>query len=186
MPLSTAAEKSLGVEGNSQTAKDPASAEAELCAGTAENEMEPGMSVQTGMAGSGADVTLPSDEGNGAMHTEAEKVTNNDKLLLASPVWSAYDASCKRVSEMESGQNPIWNGNGELLYDEDGNLMYKQPGWRVICDQTGRVLWDNEGQLCFEEVDEDGLVLVTRSVQDRLDWLERCRIAQVIPLRLHV
>ncbi len=87
--LSTAAEKSLGSEGNLQTVKDPASAEAELRAGTAENETELGTSVQMGMAGSGADVMLPSDEGNGATCTEAEKVTNSDKSLLASPVWSA-------------------------------------------------------------------------------------------------
>ncbi len=92
--LSTA-DKSLGAEGNLQTAKDPASTEAELRAGTAENETEPEMSVQTGTAGSGADATLPNDGGNGATHTEAEKVTNNNKSLLASPVWSAYNSSCK-------------------------------------------------------------------------------------------
>ncbi len=50
--LTSAAEKSLGTEGNSQTAKDPASAETELHAGTAENEAEPGMGVQAGKAGS--------------------------------------------------------------------------------------------------------------------------------------
>ncbi len=93
--LTSAAEKSLGAEGNSQTAKDPASAEAELCAGTAENEMEPGTSVQAGMARSGADVMLPSDKGNGATRTGVEKVTNNDKSLLASPVWPVYDWSCE-------------------------------------------------------------------------------------------
>ncbi len=166
--LSTAAEKSLGAEGNLQTVKDPASTEAELRAGTAENETEPEMSAQTGMAGSGADVMLPSDEGNGATCTEAEKVTNNDKSLLASPVWPAYDSNCKRVSETESGQNLIRNGNGEPLSDEDGNQVYEQPGWHVIRDRTGMVLWDAEWQLCWEEVDEDLLALQTRSVHNQV------------------
>ncbi len=89
--LTSAAEKSLGAEGNSQTAKDPASAETELRAGTAKNEMEPGTGMQTGTAGSRAEVMLPSAEGNGATRTEAEKVTSGDELLLASPVWPAHD-----------------------------------------------------------------------------------------------
>ncbi len=76
-----------------QTAKDPASAETELHAGTAENEKEPGTSVRMGMAGSITGVMLPSDEGNGATYTEAEKVTNNDASLLVSPVLPAYDPS---------------------------------------------------------------------------------------------
>ncbi len=66
--LSTAAE-SLGAEGNLHTAKDPASAETELRAGTAENEKELETSKQTGMARSEMEVTLLSDKGNGAMHT---------------------------------------------------------------------------------------------------------------------
>ncbi len=78
--LSTAKE-SLGAEGNLQMAKDPASAETELCTRTAENEKEPETSVWTGMAGSETEVMLPSDEGNGATHTEVEKVTNNNASL---------------------------------------------------------------------------------------------------------
>ncbi len=60
--LASAAEKSLlGAEGNSQTAKDPASAETEPSAGTAANETEPGTSMQVGAVGSETDVMLLSD-----------------------------------------------------------------------------------------------------------------------------
>ncbi len=83
----SAANESLRAEGNLQEAKDPASAEAELSAGTAKNEKEPGMGVQTGLAGSKTEVMLPSGGENGAMHMGAEKVTNTDQSLLASPVW---------------------------------------------------------------------------------------------------
>ncbi len=96
--LSTAAQL-LGAEGNLHTAKDPTSAVAELCAGTAENEKELETSEQMGMAGSEMEVMLPSDEGNGVMHTEVEKVANSDTLLLVSPVLPAYDLSHRRVSE---------------------------------------------------------------------------------------
>ncbi len=161
--LSTA-EESLGVEGNLQMAKDPASAETELHARTAENEKELEMSIRTGTAGSETGVTLLRDEGNGATHTGAEKVTNNDASLLVSPVLPAYDLSNRGVSE--SGQILIRDGNGELLYDEDGNIICEQPGWHVMCDQDGMVLWDVDGQLCIaqDEVDEDLLVLQMRSV----------------------
>ncbi len=94
--LASATEKSLvGAEGNSQTAKDPASAETEPCASTAENEAELGMSVQTGMAG--AVVTLPSNEGREMTCTEVEKVANSDALLSVSPVWPVHDVE----------QNPV-------------------------------------------------------------------------------
>ncbi len=85
------ADESLGAGGNLQMAKDPTSAGTKLRAGTAENEKEPETSVQTGMAGSGTGVMLPSNGGNGAMHMEAEEVTNNDASLLASQVLPAYD-----------------------------------------------------------------------------------------------
>ncbi len=90
--LSTAKE-SLGAAGNLQMAKDPASAETELRAGTAENEKELEMNERMGSAGSITGVMLLSDEGNGVMHTEAEKVTNNDASLLVSPVLPAHDPS---------------------------------------------------------------------------------------------
>ncbi len=137
MSLSTA-EKSLGAEGNLHSAKDPVSAESELRAGVAANEVEPETSMQTGAAGSETDVMLPSDGRNGAMHTGMERVANNDALLLDSPVWPMYDPNCRRVSEMEDGQDPICNGDGKLLFDEDGNCMYEDPGWRVLRDQSGR------------------------------------------------
>ncbi len=88
--FSVAAE-SLRAEENLQEAKNPTSAGAELSAGTAIVDRELGTGVQTGMAGSGTGVMLPSDGENGAMHTEVEKVANNDQLLLVSPVWSVYD-----------------------------------------------------------------------------------------------
>ncbi len=94
--LVSATEKSLvGAEGNSQMAKDPASAETEPCAGTAENEAEPGTSVQMGAAG--AVVTLLSNEGSETTCTEAEKVANSDALLSVSPVWPAHNVE----------QNPV-------------------------------------------------------------------------------
>ncbi len=68
------------------------------------------------------------------------------------------------MNEAKSCQVPIRNGDGELLYDEDGNYMYEQPGWRVLRDQNGMVLWDDDGQLCIDEVEEDELALQTRSV----------------------
>ncbi len=90
--LASAAEKSLlGAEANSQMAKDPASTETEPCTGTAENEAEPGTGMQTGTAGSGTVVMLPSNEGNETTHTEAEKVTNGNASLSVSPVWPAHD-----------------------------------------------------------------------------------------------
>ncbi len=63
----------------------------------------------------------------------------------------------------ENGQIPIRDGDGELLYDEDGNIIYEQPSWHVMRDQNGMVLWDMDGQLCVEqdEVDEDLLALQT-------------------------
>ncbi len=90
--LSTAAE-SLGAKGNLHMAKDPASAETQLCAGTAENEKELEMSERMGTAGSETEVMLPSDKGNGATHTEAEKVTDNDGSLLVSPVLPVHNPS---------------------------------------------------------------------------------------------
>ncbi len=86
MSFSVAAE-SLRAEDNLQEAKDPVSAEAELSAGTAAVNRELGMGVQMGMTRSGAEVMLPSDGENVATHMGAEKVTNNDQSLLASPVW---------------------------------------------------------------------------------------------------
>ncbi len=76
-------------------AKDPTSAGTELCAGTAENEKELETSMQAGVAGSRTEVMLPSNGGrDGATHTEAEEVTNNDASLLARPVLPVYDLNC--------------------------------------------------------------------------------------------
>ncbi len=156
---------SLGTEGNLQTAKDPVPAGAELCAGVAANETEPGTSVQTGEARSGTEVTLPSNEKDRAMSTGVERAANNDTLLLGSPVWPRYSVNHvqrRRASKTEEGA--IRNGNGELLQDEDGYCMFVEPGWRVIRDQSGMVCWDSDGKLCFEQIDEDRLTLITRSV----------------------
>ncbi len=167
--LSTAKEL-LGVAGNLHTAKDPASAETELCAGTAGNKKEAETSVQMGMGGGGTEVMLPSNEKNGAMHTEMEKVPSNDRSLLDSPVLPAYDPSrTRRVSKNEQEQVPIQDGDGMLLHDDDGNCICEQAGWHVLCDQRSMVLWDQDGQLCIEQdVDEDVLVLQTREVHKQV------------------
>ncbi len=49
------------------------------------------MDVQTGMAGSGTAVMLPSNGESRAMHTGMEEVANSDQSLLVSPVWSMYN-----------------------------------------------------------------------------------------------
>ncbi len=88
-------------------------------------------------------------------------------------------AVCYVAMEMESNgiqstsslggeQVPVRNGDGMLLLDKDGNDIYEQAGWRVLHDQAGMVLWDGEGQLCWEQVDEELLVLKTRSVPDQV------------------
>ncbi len=164
--LASAAEKSLlGAEGNSQTVKDPASAETEPSAGTAENEAEPGMSMQMGVAGSRTVVMLPSNEGNETTRTEAEKVANGDASLSVSSVWPAH---YRRERRVYSEQNPVRNGDGNLLLDEDGNYMYKEPGWRVQHDQSGMVVFDDEQQLCWRQVDKDLLALQTRAAHDQV------------------
>ncbi len=160
--LSVAAE-SLRVEGNLQEAKDPASAEAELSARAAENEKELGTGVQMGMARSETEVMLPSGGENGVTHTGAEKVTNNDQSLLASPVWPTYDPHSKQTSENGEGQVPILEGDGTRLLDEDGNCIYEEMGWRVMCNENGMILWNSNGHMCIEEeVDEDLLAIQTR------------------------
>ncbi len=88
-----AAEKSLDAEGNLHMAKDPAPAETEPSTRTAANEMEPGTSMQAGVAGSETDVMLPSDRQDGATPTGVERAANNDNSLLDSPVWLQYDVN---------------------------------------------------------------------------------------------
>ncbi len=77
MSFAMAAE-SLRAEESLQEAKNPVSAEAELSARTAEFERVPGMDVQMGMARSGTAVMLPSDGGNGAIHTGMEKAAEGN------------------------------------------------------------------------------------------------------------
>ncbi len=119
--------ESLRVEDNLQEAKDPASAEAELSARTAENEKDPGMGVQMGIARSRTGVMLLSNGENGAMHTGPEEVANNDQSLLVSPVWPAYNRHCGRMGENGEGWVPILEGDGTRLLDEDGNCIYEEP-----------------------------------------------------------
>ncbi len=151
-----------------QEAKDPTSAEAELSAGAAENEKEPGTGVQMGTAGSETEVMLPSSGENGTTHTGAGKVTNNDQSLLACPVWPTYDPHSERMSENGEGQVPIIDGDGTGLHNEDGNAIYEESGWHVLRDQNGMVLWDSNGQMCIEEVDEDLLVIQTKSAHKQV------------------
>ncbi len=166
-PLSTAAE-SLGAEGDLHTAKDPASTETELRAGTAENEEELETSERTGMARSKTEVMLPSDGKDGATSAGMEGAANNDASLLNSPVFQQYSFGRGRVTEVEvdveETQEPICDENGQPLEDDDGNYFFAEPGWRVIRDQLGQVCWDSEGHLCFEAVDEDRLALVMKVV----------------------
>ncbi len=58
----------------------------------------------------------------------------------------------------------IHNGDGKLLFNDDGIGICEAPGWHVVRDQLGMVCWDDEGQLLFEQIDEDTLMLMTRSV----------------------
>ncbi len=90
------ADESLRAEVNLHMAKDPAPAATKLSAGIAKNEKEPETSVQAGMAGSGAEVMLPSNGENGATHTGTEKVPNNNELLSVSPVLPVYNPSSSR------------------------------------------------------------------------------------------
>ncbi len=69
---------------------------------------------------------------------------------------------------MYGEQNPIRNGDGKLLVDEDGNQVYEELGWRVLHDQSGTVAFDDAQQLCRQEVDEDLLALQTRAVHNQV------------------
>ncbi len=66
---------------------------------------------------------------------------------------------------VEEEQEPVCDENGQPLEDDDGNYFFAELGWHVIRDQFGMVCWDSERQLCWEEVDEDELVLQTKSAR---------------------
>ncbi len=91
------AEKLLEAEGNLHSAKDPASAETEPRAGTAENEVEPETNVQTGVAGSGTDVTLPSDEEWAAWMQQLQ----TDQAAKEKKEKEATDCLTCRIAELE-------------------------------------------------------------------------------------
>ncbi len=48
--------------------------------------------------------------------------------------------------------------------DMDGQILYETLGWRLLHDQNGYALCDHNRNLCFEEVDEDELAMMTWSV----------------------
>ncbi len=118
----SAVEKSLNAEGGVHTAANSAEAEAKQSAGTAAND--PGTSMQVDSVGSENDTMPPNDGRNGATHAGANGVADGDGSLLDSLVFSgrqqyAMDrVRCRHASEAE-GQEPIRDGNGQLLLDED-------------------------------------------------------------------
>ncbi len=132
-------------------AEDPVLAETEPGAGTAANEMEPETSMPMGEAGSGTDSTPAGDEANGATPQAKNKAPFVDETQwVDSPIWPPNAGRRRAVSEVRGGDKPILNEYGYLSRDEDGNIMFEPPGWRVQCDQFGRVCSDGEGQLCLE------------------------------------
>ncbi len=68
------------------------------------------------------------------------------------------------MGENGDGRVPLLEGNGTQLTDMNGQVIYERPGWRLLCNQNGYALCDQDGALCFEEVDEDQLAMMTWSV----------------------
>ncbi len=97
------------------------------------------------------------------MHTGMEKATEGDQTLSVSPVLSMH-GHWEQTGENREGQVPLLEGDRAQLMDENGQLLYEEPGWRLLHTQNGYALCDNDGNLCFEEVDEDQFAIRTRSV----------------------
>ncbi len=95
---------------------------------------------------------------NGAMHMGMKKATESDQTLSVSPVLSMH-GQWERVDdgtgENGEGRVPLLEGDGTHLTDVNGQLLYEEPGWRLLRDQASYALCDNDGNLCFEEVDEN-------------------------------
>ncbi len=71
------------------------------------------------------------------------------------------------MGENGDGRVLLLEGNGTQLTNMDGQILYETPGWRLLCDQNGYALCDQARNLCFEQVDEDELALIMRSVLRR-------------------
>ncbi len=143
-------------------AKKTASAVAEQRAGTGEIEQVQEKDMPMGMVGSRAAAPLPSDGENGMMHTGTEEATEGEGTLSVSPVLSARGQ--RRRGENGEGQVLLLEGDGTQLTDENGQLLYEEPGWHLLCSQDGYAHCDDDGNHCFDEVDEDQLAMMTQSV----------------------
>ncbi len=154
----------MRAEGQLLEANDPASAVAALSAGTAEIEKTQEMDVQPGMTESGAAASLSSDGENGMVHTGMEKMTESDQTPSVSPVLLLH-GQWRCVGDGTEGERvPLLEGDGTQLVNKEGQAVYETPGWHLLHDQHGYMLCDQNGDLCFEEMDEDHLAMVTWSV----------------------
>ncbi len=154
----------MQAEGQLHEAKKPTSTIVKPSARAAEFEQVQGMDVLMGMAESRTAVPLLSDGENGMVHTGMEKVTESDRMLSVSPIllmhghWERVDDG---MGESEDGRVLLLEGNGTQLTDVNGQILYERLGWRLLHDQNGYTLCDQAGNLCFEEVDEDELAMMT-------------------------
>ncbi len=144
---------------------DPASAETEPGAGTAKNEAELETGVQAGTDGSEVKLTLPGDETDETKCTETEQLTDSNAALSAKSGWSVHGGS-RRVSGPFG--DPIREGDGQLLLDDNQRPVYEAPGWRVKRDQSGMLIFDADQYLCWEPVNEDVLALKTRPATNQV------------------
>ncbi len=59
------------------------------------------------------------------------------------------------------GRVLILEGDRTRLFDPEGQPVYETLGWCLLHNQHGYTLCDQHGGLCFEQVDEDQLALMT-------------------------
>ncbi len=65
---------------------------------------------------------------------------------------------------MEGERIPLLNGDGIALVDRHGQVVHTSPDRDLLRDQHGYAVYDENGDLCFEETNEDLLVLLMRPV----------------------